>query len=254
MSIRLLSYLRGAVTRLRTSDLEAMLAFLAEANSIDAPEPFPRSLLAALRRLIPGDFASYCELDHARKIPIWSDNYPVIGNDDVDAELEIYWRLRPSIRSVASRRDRPILGPEDFGLRKQGGAPPARDLLGVLSALGDRVSAEHRARRSALAHEGLIFTRARGRDYTERDRRISTFCVRTWRGSTKRRTSAGRRARPSLSSTEPTRRLSCSSAPTRSPMPRLRHSACLRPIFGEQRPFTARNRRVASRAAQDLQP
>ena len=94
MSIRRLSYLRAAVTRLRNSDLEATLAFLAEANSIDAPEPFPRSLLAALRRLVPGDFVSYCELDRVRRLPLWSDNYPVIENDDVEGELEIYWRLR----------------------------------------------------------------------------------------------------------------------------------------------------------------
>ena len=82
------------MTRLRNSDLEATLAFLAEANSIDAPEPFPRSLLAGLRRLVPGDFVSYCELDRIQKVWLWSDNYPVIEDEDVEAELEIYWRLR----------------------------------------------------------------------------------------------------------------------------------------------------------------
>ena len=82
------------MTRLRNSDLEAALAFLAEANSIDGPEPFPRTLLASLRRLVPGDFVSYCELDRIRKVGIWSENYPAIEDEDVERSSRSYWRLR----------------------------------------------------------------------------------------------------------------------------------------------------------------
>jgi DNA-binding CsgD family transcriptional regulator len=161
------------VTRLRNSDLEATLAFLAEANSFDAPEPFPRSLLAALRRLVPGDFVSYCELDHVRKIPLWSDNYPVIENDDVEAELEIYWRLRPQ-HPVCRFED----GTSNFSALK----------------ISDFLNKAERRRReiyweywrpweieyqmsfgleAPLSHTRVfIFTRSGGRDYTERDRKI----------------------------------------------------------------------------------
>jgi len=55
VSIRRLSYLRAAVSRLKTPDLQALFAFLEEANSVDGPVPFQRTLLASLRRLVPSD-------------------------------------------------------------------------------------------------------------------------------------------------------------------------------------------------------
>lgn len=80
------------MTRLSTSDLEALLAFLGEANSVDGPEPFPRSLLASLRRLVPGEFVTYCELDRVRKVGIWAESDP--ADEDDGPGLETYWRLR----------------------------------------------------------------------------------------------------------------------------------------------------------------
>ena len=161
------------MTRLRNSDLEATLAFLAEANSIDAPEPFPRSLLAALRRLVPGDFVSYCELDRVRRLPLWSDNYPVIENDDVEGELEIYWRLRHQ-HPVCRHGDET----GDFSARK------ISDFLSRAELRRREIYWEYFrpweieyqmsfGLDAPLSHTKVfLFTRAGGRDYTERDRKI----------------------------------------------------------------------------------
>ena len=161
------------MTRLKNSDLEATLAFLAEANSIDGPEPFPRTLLAALRRLVPGDFVSYCELDRIQKIWLWSDNYPVIEDEDVEAELEIYWRLRHE-HPVCSYEDEtgtfPALKLSDFlstpELRRREIYWEYLRPYGVEYQLSVGLDAP-------LSHTKVfLFSRAGGRDYTERDRKI----------------------------------------------------------------------------------
>ena len=40
------------MSRLRTSDLEAVLDFLGEASSVEGPDPFPQTLLESLHRLV----------------------------------------------------------------------------------------------------------------------------------------------------------------------------------------------------------
>ncbi len=48
---------------LSAADLRGVLGFLEVAGEVDEVDPFPESVLAALRRLIPADFVSYGELD-----------------------------------------------------------------------------------------------------------------------------------------------------------------------------------------------
>lgn len=157
------------MTRLGTPDLKALLGFLEEANSLDGPEPFPQSLLGSLRRLVPGDFVSYCELDRVRQVGIWSEDYPAVEDDG--SELETYWRLRdqhPVCRYEDETGDFRALKLSDFVSRSE-----LRRLeiyweflrpYGVEYQLSAGLDAP-------LSHTKLfLFTRSDGPDYTERDR------------------------------------------------------------------------------------
>lgn len=55
------------VTRLRTSDLEAALTFLAGAESVEGPVPFTAELLDRLAELMRCEYATYEEHDHLRR-------------------------------------------------------------------------------------------------------------------------------------------------------------------------------------------
>jgi DNA-binding CsgD family transcriptional regulator len=79
------------VTRLRTSDLEAVLSFLGEASSVGGPDPFPREVLEALCRLVPSDDMYYNELDRVREIVLWSGEAP---GDLEEPDTPTYWDVR----------------------------------------------------------------------------------------------------------------------------------------------------------------
>ena len=174
MSIRRLSYLRTSVTRLRTSDLEAVLVFLGEANSVDGPEPFPRPLLASLRRLVPSDAVTYCELDRVRKVQIWQEDDPAYEDDG--SALETYWRLRDQ-HPVCHFEDQtgtfPALKLSDFVTRAE---LRRREIYwewfrpyGIEYELSVGLDAP-------LSHTKVfILERFGGRDFTERDRNVLTL-------------------------------------------------------------------------------
>jgi DNA-binding CsgD family transcriptional regulator len=80
------------VVRLGQTDLEDVVRFVGEAATVDGPDPFPREVLVGLRRLVPCDSASYCELDRVREELFGGEEDPDI---DGAAELvDVYWRLR----------------------------------------------------------------------------------------------------------------------------------------------------------------
>ena len=78
--------------RLDTADLEGVTGFLADAYAVEGPDPFPRELLAALRRLVPCDHVGYSELDRVRKVDIDVTGEPQLEDDGPD--VKVYWRLR----------------------------------------------------------------------------------------------------------------------------------------------------------------
>jgi DNA-binding CsgD family transcriptional regulator len=80
------------VTRLRTSDLEAVLSFLGEASSVEGPDPFPREVLESLCRLVPNDDMYYSELDRVREVVLWSGDAP--GGDGEAPDTPTYWDVR----------------------------------------------------------------------------------------------------------------------------------------------------------------
>jgi hypothetical protein len=51
------------VRALRATDYRGVLEFLEVAGEVDGVDPFPKPVLAALRRLLPADFVSYGEYD-----------------------------------------------------------------------------------------------------------------------------------------------------------------------------------------------
>jgi DNA-binding CsgD family transcriptional regulator len=53
--------------RLRTADLEAILAFLAEAQTVDEPAPFTTELLDLLAEIVGCRYATFTEVEHRRR-------------------------------------------------------------------------------------------------------------------------------------------------------------------------------------------
>lgn len=78
--------------RLDAGDLERVGRFVAEAGSIDGDEPFPPAFLAALRRLVPCDSVSFCELDRIAQREL---GYASVPDETGGSEPELdYWTAR----------------------------------------------------------------------------------------------------------------------------------------------------------------
>jgi hypothetical protein len=58
------------VAQLRSSDLEAVLGFIHDARSVDAPHPLTQGLLDRLAEIAGCDLARYKEIDLAKRIEI----------------------------------------------------------------------------------------------------------------------------------------------------------------------------------------
>ena len=78
--------------RLDAVDLARVGRFVAETGEIDGDEPFPPAFLAALRRLVPCDSVTFCELDRVGQRELGGTSFP----DETDAEepLVDYWEAR----------------------------------------------------------------------------------------------------------------------------------------------------------------
>jgi DNA-binding CsgD family transcriptional regulator len=168
-----LSYLHGTVTRLRTSDLEAVLDFLGEASSVEGPDPFPQTLLESLHRLVRSDEIYYSELDRVRRIALWSAGAPA---EMEEPEEPTYWDIRhehPVCRYHESTRDFRALKISDFLTRSEFRRtdvywdyfrPWGAEYLMCVGL------------DAPLTHTKVfLFNRAGGRDFTERDRAVLDF-------------------------------------------------------------------------------
>ena len=160
-----------AVTRLSTWDLEALLAFLGEANAVDGPEPFPRSLLASLRHLVPSDFVTYSELDHVREVGIWSEDDPTFG--DGGSAPATYWRLRhqhPACHFHVQTGDFRALKISDFLSRSE---LRRREIYWEFFLLNEVEYELIVGLDAPLSHtKTFLFDRMGGRDFSERDRAV----------------------------------------------------------------------------------
>ena len=173
MSIRLSSYLGNAVTRLRASDLEAVLAFVAAAHAIDGPEPFATELLGRLAELVPCESVFFNERDLIRRDlisqPVWPAEEPhfdcwPLGEDEWSLiarhPLNIHSRRTGdfSVRHVSDlysrrRRVRGEIYPEYFGQ------------LGIVDFTGLALS-------RSKTHTLNLGFESKGRDFSDRDRLV----------------------------------------------------------------------------------
>jgi DNA-binding CsgD family transcriptional regulator len=162
------------VTRLRNSDLQAVVEFLGEASSVDGPDAFPRPVLESLARLVPSDEVVYNELDRVREIVLWAEKFPV---DVVDRPEEpSYWDVRdehPACRRHEVTGDFRALKISDFLIRSE---------LRRTDIYWDwfhPLGAEYQMTvglDAPLSHTKVfLFNRAGRRDFNERDRAVLDF-------------------------------------------------------------------------------
>ena len=90
--------------RLDAADLARVGRFVAETAEIDGDEPFPRSFLAALRRLVPCDFVAFNELDRIRELQLNYLEDPLGASDGLEAPIS-YWQARGGPPALPLPRD-----------------------------------------------------------------------------------------------------------------------------------------------------
>ena len=88
------------MNRLRHADLEGTLRFLGEAASVEGDRAFPEEVVGALRKLVPCDWAGYCEHDVVGRLDLWFSQDPGYYSAEFDEE---FWALYDSIRSADTR-------------------------------------------------------------------------------------------------------------------------------------------------------
>lgn len=79
--------------RLDAGDLERVGQFVAETGTVEGDEPFPPAFLAALRRLVPCDTVTFCELDRVARRDLGLVSVPDEAPEDEETGLD-YWEAR----------------------------------------------------------------------------------------------------------------------------------------------------------------
>ena len=156
--------------RLGQADLEHVLWFLGELASTETEEPFPRELLAGLRRLVPCDWVGFCELDRVRKLELGLIDDPSWPGDDPACD---YWQIRhehPVCHYHEVSGDFRALKLSDFVNRHELHASR------VYSEWFRPAGVEHEMSMgldAPLSHTKVfLFDRFSGGDFTERDRAV----------------------------------------------------------------------------------
>ena len=93
VSIRHSAYFEH-VTRLRQSDLEAILSFLADAGQVEFDHPYPLDFLARLQDLVPCDAITYQELDPHQQRFYSMVEFPS-ETESTEGDEDAYWRVAP---------------------------------------------------------------------------------------------------------------------------------------------------------------
>jgi DNA-binding CsgD family transcriptional regulator len=153
-------------------DLEQLLRFIAEAESIGGDQPFAPDLLSELGRLVPADTVLYCELDRVRRRTLLHVDRPDDEDDNLDLDDETRWRALLEEHPLCLHEQEGHFGAfklSDFLTQRELHrtwvydnffAPDVEYLLEVSIP-------------SPLWHtKTFLFNRSGGRDFTERDRLI----------------------------------------------------------------------------------
>lgn len=174
MSIRLFSYLPARVTRLRTSDLEAILAFLGEARAVDSPVPFTSELLDRLATLVPSEAVAFDEVDFSRRLMLSRSesthhSRPCAYSSQESELSDDHWGRMAASPTAAHRQrtgDFGLLKWSDFlGRRQRADFALQFEQHGVIDQASVWLA-------PSLVHKvSLVFESGR-RDFTERDRLV----------------------------------------------------------------------------------
>ena len=167
--MRALTYVRVAVTRLRSSDLEAVLAFVGDAQELAGPEAFTAELLVRLAALVPCEILGFEEVNIAERVLLAKVNscLPVSPYQIQPLSDEAWAVMDASPIGAYRRRTR------DFGMVKWS------DLFGRRQRLRHDVQPECLLIDMAsvwlapsLIHKVSIVFCSERRDFTERDRLV----------------------------------------------------------------------------------
>ena len=160
------------MARLSQSDLGQALDFLAEAERVDGPDPFPTELLDLLRDLVGCDYVTYCELDRPNQSTLFMAGCArareVDASDSFDEQT--FWRLRHQ-HPVCDHQDRT----GDFAAHKLSDFLTASqlhrlDLYGeFLRPFGTEYELDAGLAAPPTHTKVFVFSRA-SRDFTERER------------------------------------------------------------------------------------
>jgi DNA-binding CsgD family transcriptional regulator len=158
------------VTRLGSSDLEAMLAFVGDAQTVEGPEPFTPELLDRLVTLLPSDHVSFEEVNIAERV--------LLSKVDLFERCDSRFQIQSLSDEAWTVMDASPIGAyrrrtRDFGMVKWS------DFFGRRQRIRYDVQPEIRVVDMAsvwlapsLVHKiSLVFCSGR-RDFTERDRLV----------------------------------------------------------------------------------
>ena len=177
---------------LSVSDSERMLRFVAEAESLGGDVPITPETLVELGRLIDADWVSYSELDRVRKREIFFAARP---DDDDDCDEDyfdgLYWKIAEDHPNCCARHYGKL------GATKLSDFVTLRELRRsrIYELWFEPLETERELMvpiSSPLWHtKTLIFARAPGPDFTERDRlvlnRLQPHLKRMWEAARTRR-------------------------------------------------------------------
>jgi DNA-binding CsgD family transcriptional regulator len=161
------------VTRLRASDLEAVLAFVAAAHAIDGPEPFPTELLGRIAELVPCEDVFFNERNRVRH-EMLSESYWCVDDPE-----DCSWRLEEDEWSLIGQHPLNIHRRRtgDFGVRHVSDLysrrrrfrgeiyPEYFGLLGIVDCTGIALS-------RSQTHTLKFGLESKGRDFSDRDRLV----------------------------------------------------------------------------------
>ena len=149
-----------------------MLAFVAEAQAVDGPEPFPTGLLERLARLVPCDVAYFRERDHVHRLLLanaWASadgtyvgSHGTVEDDDGSDLLE----MNPLFVYPRRTGDLSVMKLSDFASRRVriANGPPTEVFCGdVVDVIGFPLL-------PSFTHTLNFGFKSARRDFTERDR------------------------------------------------------------------------------------
>lgn len=175
-------------------DVERLLRFVAEAESLGGDEPFTGELLVELGRIVEADWIGYNELDCVRRRMLHFTLRP--GDDDGGTLDEEAWEILESHPLCQSheRGDFRTLKVSDFLTRRE--LHRMRLYTDWFRPFGVEHELELALPSPQWHTRTFIFDRADGRDFTERDRLaldlLKPHLERLWRNAeARRRASAG---------------------------------------------------------------